>query len=83
MMATFRESISLPGLASMSFYVRLGEKGSWKSESVVVDQSTSDTFIAGGLRIEALYSMRRYRVSFNGVVYDSQNEATHLRAIFV
>ncbi|XP_028966339.1 uncharacterized protein LOC108863680 [Galendromus occidentalis] len=71
------------GYASMSFLVRLGDKGSWKAESVVVDRSTSDSFVAGGLRIESTLPMRRYRISFNGVVHNAKNEATHLRAIFV
>lgn len=67
----------------MSLYVRLEDKGSWKSEGIVVDQSSSDTFIAGGLRIEAIQSMKEYRISYNGIAYNERNEATHLRAIFV
>ena len=74
---------SIPGLASMSFYVRLGDGSSYKVDSVVVDLSTPETFIAGGLRIEPLYSMRRYRISFNGLVFNPQHEAIHMRAVFV
>ncbi|XP_003739958.2 uncharacterized protein LOC100902626 [Galendromus occidentalis] len=71
------------GLASMSFYIRLGNKGSWKSDSVSVDRSWSDGYAAAGLRIEIIQLKQRWRVSFNGVVRDDDDNECHLRAVFV
>lgn len=67
----------------MSLYIRLGNKGAWKSETVAVDRSWSDGYAAGGLRFEIIHLKQRWRISFNGVVRDEDNNEHHLRAIFV
>ncbi|OQR67844.1 hypothetical protein BIW11_13276, partial [Tropilaelaps mercedesae] len=83
------------GLATMSFTVRIGEGpgGSWTSVSngVVVDRSTPEAFVADGIRCEPTQAMRRWRISFNGLVEqicEPEDTTTnvfpvHLRAVFV
>lgn len=67
----------------MSFYVRLGNQGAWRTEKVSVDRSWADGYAAGGLRFEIIQSKLRWRISFNGVVHDEDEQERHLRAIFV
>ena len=67
----------------MSFYVKLGNEGCWRTETVTVDRSTTEAYSAGGLRCEAIFVMRTWRISFNGLVEDAKGHSKHLRAVFV